>query len=194
MPGVVGEDRDIGVQRADLHHMLVRDDRVALAEMELHRTVRRLGPVFVDLAAVVTDRRSDMEAAGGQPGQRPAPAVAHHACDSWAGSGPDVLHRRAHVQHDRLPGQRRAQRPPTGGVVGRIGQLDAALDPVEQRRRDGQITLGGEAVGDVADVGGDAEDLLADHQAGPGRAVRSGEIGTELVPVAGGEGYRFAHG
>ena len=64
-----------------------------------------------------------------------------------------------------------------------VAELDAALDPVEQRRRDREIAVGRIAVADRPDVAVDPEDLLHDDQpaARPPRGL--GAIDAEPVAV-----------
>jgi hypothetical protein len=52
-------------------------------------------------------------------------------------------------------------------VILAVAELDASLEAVEQRRRDGDIAFGREAVGNVADVDVDAENFLNDDNARP---------------------------
>src|SRR6202012_3686733 len=57
-----------------------------------------------------------------------------------------------------LAGDRHAARSRVSVVAG----LEIGLDMLENRRRDGEIALGREPVGDLPDMGVDAEDLLDD--------------------------------
>jgi hypothetical protein len=147
--------------------------------------------VLVDLAAVIADRRGYLQAAGGQPGQRAAPAVAYHADLSGLPRG---LHRGGDVGHHVVPGEHGSQLPPLGHARLVIVQLDARPNPVEQRRGDREITLLGVAVGHRADMVVDPEDLLADDQPAPRPAGRARDIGVQLVAVGGGQLPRLSHG
>ena len=128
--------------------------------MQLHRAVRLLVREIRHAAAIVADRgREGARARGGDPGDRATPTIADHADPADPGDqfgrGLDIGERL--VQRDLL-----ADRPPGRDVVALIAELDAALDPVEQRRRDDEVALCRIVVADRPDVAVDPEDLLRD--------------------------------
>src|SRR5262249_6073865 len=77
-------------------------------------------------------------------------------------------------------------------LLGRITGFEIAHLTIEQRRRYGCVTLGGEAVGDSFDMMVDAENLLDDDHAPPRRAAGIGPIGAKTMPVGCGEVQHFA--
>ena len=130
-----------------LLHARERDGVVLLAEMELHRAVRLLVREVRHAAAVVADRGGEgARARGGDPRDRAAPAVADAAADAR-----DLLGRRLDVG-ERIRARPLADGAAAGDVVGAVAELDAALDPVEQRRRDRDVALCRIVVAHRADV------------------------------------------
>src|SRR5258708_3967429 len=79
----------------------------------------------------------------------------------------------------------RSQPRQTGGGnrLGIIAGLEATRLAVVERRRDRLVAVGREAVGQLADMSGDAEDLLDQHQAAPPRVQRPGVVGAESETV-----------
>ena len=65
-------------------------------------------------------------------------------------------------------------------VSGRVAELDARLDAVEEARCQREIAVLRELVGHRLDVVIDAENLLDHDDAALGRALRRGEIGADL--------------
>src|SRR5215472_15630411 len=166
-----------------------RNARVQRAVVEEHRTAGLVHQVVRDLA-VVDDRTGEGQLAGGEVGERSAPAIA----DGRRAAGvPHDRNRRSDIAQCDLRGE-------LGAVTGAflevglaVAELDAAAHPVEEARGDRRVALGGEAVGYGADVAVHAEDLLQhDHRAArpPGRR---GEPSLELMAVAGHEGGILAH-
>ena len=62
---------------------------------------------------------------------------------------------------------------------------------MEQLGGDGEVAFAGKALGDVADVGVDAEDFLKDHDAGARGAFRMRYVGAHGGAVTDGEVYEF---
>jgi hypothetical protein len=79
-------------------------------------------------------------------------------------------------------------------ILGPVAELDAATDPVEQRRGYRRVAFRREAIGDRANMAVDTENFLQhdDRAAWPGSGRR--EVGLKLMTVAGHDGGEFAHG
>src|SRR5438477_9606312 len=177
----------------DLLPVLLGNRRVGLAPVEDHRALRLLGRRIGDAAAVVGDgRRHAVDARRGQPRDRAAEAVADHP-DLEAGLL-RFLHRGAHVLDGVVDRQLPAHGAATLDVRLLVAGLEAALDAIEQRGRDGEVAFLGEAIGDALDVVVHAEDLLDHDQGAAGLAARRGFIGGELVSVLGGQVDHLTHG
>src|SRR5918997_2672003 len=128
----IHEHLDAGLLLADRLDVGHRDGGVHLAEVELHRAVRRLVLRRGDAAAVPPDARGEvLRARGAVPGDGAAPAVADDAAPRRARKrrrgGPDVEHGLCGV--DGAP-----QVAALRHVLRRVAQLDAACRAVEQRR------------------------------------------------------------
>src|SRR5262249_5996244 len=165
---------------------------VRLAPVEDHRALRSLRRGFGNAATVIRDRGGDtVDPRRGEPRHGAAEAVADDA-DLEAGLL-GFLDGGAHVLHGVVDGELAAHRAPALDVRLLITRLEAALDAVEQRGRDREVTLLGEAIGHALDVVIDAEDLLNDDQRAPRLARRRGLVGGELVSVFGGQIDHFAH-
>ncbi len=80
-----------------------------------------------------------------------------------------------------------------GGACGVVGQVDATFLAIEQGRRNREVALGGELVGDALDVSRHAEDLLDHDDTAARKAVRPGQVGGERVAV-GRSQLQVAHG
>ena len=74
-----------------------------------------------------------------------------------------------------------------------VAQLDARLNAIEQRRRNGQESVPGIAVGYGTNVRVDAEDLLHHHQCRNRLAVRPSHICAQFLSVQRAQRYIFAH-
>src|SRR5690606_801403 len=107
--------------------------------------------------------------------------------------GRDLLGRRFDVGERLVERHLLAERPAAGHVVGAVAELDATLDPVEQRRRDDDVALPGIIVAHRADVAVHPEDLLHDDQRAARLARRIGPVHAETMPVGGGTLYDLAH-
>src|SRR6202034_4100046 len=142
-------------------------------------------------SAVIHDGAGERQLAGRKIGERAAPAVADDA-------GPaGVLHdRRACC--DVLESGVGLDLPPVADALLRVcrgvAELDTAAHPVEQARRDGGVALGGEAVGDRADVGVDPVDLLHHHHRAARLGLRGHQPRLKRVTVARHDGGELAHG
>src|SRR5579863_1793300 len=183
VPGV-GIDVDLAIaaafllDRLDVAH---RDRGVLLAEMQLCRHLRLLVGILGDLAAVIADgSRETVELDGGQERDGPAHAEADDA-DRAVLLG--RLDRGLRVAHHRAPVRIGDEFARAGDLVRRIAALEIRLLTIEQGRRHRGVTLAGEPVAHRADVMIDAENLLDDDNAAPGRTARVGAIGAELEAV-----------
>ena len=143
-----------------------------------------------DPPAVVADRGGE---AGQASGRRPGDAAAEAIADD-----PDL----AAFAGDRDGGRRVAQRlleielahqgHRAGARLRVVADVETLLDVVEDRRGDGQIPFRGEAVGHLADMRVDAEDLLDDDDPAqrlargvrPPGGDRPGALGLEFNPLA----------
>src|SRR5215468_679240 len=173
-------DEHVGMEFADLAHMRHWDVHVLVAEMQHGRHLRLLALGAVDAAAIVADRRVGLEAGRRQPGDGAAPAKAGD-CDLPCATPLQLLDRRLDVLHRLVEAELGHVLAALGDGVGRIAQLDAGLDVVEEARGERKIALLGELVGDRLDVMVDPEDLLDHHNTALGCAVRRREVSADLA-------------
>src|SRR5215468_9968292 len=75
-----------------------------------------------------------------------------------------------------------------------IAEVDAALDAVEKRRRQGDVAVRGEPVGHRTHVPVDAEDLLDDDETAAWVSRRHREVAVELMAVGSRQLDPLAHG
>src|SRR6516225_11120858 len=168
-----------------------RDAGVLLAEVHLGWALGRLVDQLDDVAAVVAHRpRKPVRLGGGQERYRAAQAEADDADRSLL---LELVDRRLRVAQHGGKIRIGHELAGIGDLVGRIAAFEARLRAVEQGRGDGDETFGRQPIADRADVAVDAENLLNDHDAAHGRALRIGPIGAQLVLVGGGEPELLAH-
>ena len=109
-------------------------------------------------------------------------------CDGYAADGylavAPALFDRSRPRVERCL---RLQLPPARDVVGQVAQVDARLDPVEERRGDRDVALRGVALADAPDVAVDAEDLLHDDQPAARGALRLRSPCRDLRAVGSGQ-------
>src|SRR5208337_1198446 len=118
----------------------------------------------VHARAVVADRRVDAGPSRGQEGEASAEAIADRAGLALE-LGPR-LHRRervAHIAHALIDIEAAAKLARGFDVVGAEAEIDAGFQAPEQIWRERDVSFFGPAVGDRADMGADAENLL-EHQ------------------------------
>src|SRR5271166_3270846 len=176
--GEVEADRDIRILGGELAHARDRNVLVFLAEVEHRWNARLLVFEPEDPAAVVADRGAQaLELRGRQPGDRSAEAIADGA-DPAAFAGD--FDRGGHIAQDllaiELVDDRDAPRP----RVGVVADVEPRLDALEDRGRNGEIIVDGEAVGHRADMGVDAENLLDDDDGAARSPLRVGAPGADL--------------
>ena len=94
-----------------------------------------------------------------------------------------LVNRGLHVAQHRAPIRIGDELAGIGDFVRRISALEIRLLAIEQRRRNGRIAIGGEAIAHRPDVMIDAKDFLNDDDAALGRPARVGAIGAELEAV-----------
>src|SRR5438445_4508389 len=137
-----------------------------------------------DAAAVVAARRREpVDERRREPRERAAHAVAD-------GADLELLrlerpHRGPKVGDHLLPADLAPEGPPALDVARPVAHGDVALDTVEERRRQREVSVGRIAVAHRLDVRVDAEDLLDDDEAPSRRARRRGAVGGEAVAVFG---------
>src|SRR5712691_11039051 len=159
--------------------------------MEHHRALRLLAGIVRDAAAVVAHgARQAFEARRRHPRHRPAPAVAD---DADLARGFHVAPPRPGVQHHLVPLHLRDKGAAPFDIRRRVTDVEPALDPVEERRRHGEIAVRGVAVGDAPDVAVHPEDLLHHDQPSAGFSVGFGAVGGQFVAVGGAEFDHLAH-
>src|SRR3546814_16261441 len=90
----------------------------------------------MDVAAVVADGGRQIVPAGGQPGDRAAPAIADHR--RLAGAG-DEAERGRHVGECRVPGDLASNLTALRDVFLVVAELDARRNEVEPGRSDGEV-------------------------------------------------------
>src|SRR5213593_1674313 len=184
---------EVRVLLLDLLPVLLRDGGIGLAPVEDHRGLRLLRRGVRDAAAVVRDRGGDaVDPRGREPRHGAAEAIPDDA--DLEARLLRLLHRGAHVLHRIVDRQLAAHGAAALDVGLLVARFEPALDPVEQRRRDREVALLGEAIGDALDVVVDAEDLLDHDQRAARLRGRRGFVGGELVSVLGGQVDRLTHG
>src|SRR6267378_8099967 len=133
----------LGQVRMILLHLLpvlLGDRRIGLTPVEDDRGLRLLGRRVGDAAPVVRDgRRHAVDAGRRQPRHGAAEAVADNA--HLEAGLLRLLHRRAHVLHRVVDRQLAAHGAAALDVRLLVAGLEAALDAVEQRRRDGEVAI-----------------------------------------------------
>src|SRR3546814_7299639 len=100
----------------------------------------------MDVAAGEADGGRQIVPAGGQPGDRAAPAIAGHRGRAGAG---DEAERGRHVGECRVPGDLASNLTALRDVVLVVAELDARRHAVEHGRSDGEVAVLGKAVGDT---------------------------------------------
>ncbi len=95
-----------------------------------------------------------------------------------------MRHRGLDIRHHLGVIELHAQLAALANIVLGVAEFHAALGAVEQRRGADRVARGGEAVGHVADVVIDAENLLDDDDA-LGRGCGAGGIGGQSEAVRG---------
>ena len=156
------------------------DVLVLLAEMQKRRDA---GLQFLkpdDPAAVIADGGAQaLKPPRRRPGDRAAEAEADYGdLAAFLGDfdrGGDVAQ---HLLAINPAGDRHAARSRVSVVAG----LELGLDMLENRRRHGEVALGREPVGDVADMRIDAEDLLDDDDPAARRLLRDRRARLESGP------------
>ena len=170
-----------------------------VAEMRHDRHLRFARDLFGGDHATAVVRHGGAQAAeffGRLPGEQAAEAEADDADLAAAGLGHvvdgclDVLHDpRAWQGHH---GGFQCNAGLHGGFV--VAGVHALFNPLEDGRRNRQVALGGEAVGDLLDVRIHAKDFLQDNHGGLGLARRLGHVRGESEAVCGLEVDEFTHG
>ncbi len=175
-PGQGFADRSLGLRRAE---------SVFLGDMQ-HQAAAHVGGLaqrVLDAHAVVRHRAGHVgQPAGRQVGQLAAQAEAQHAglADAFR-PRPQCLKRGAHILHARgfVELLVQAQRPLE--VLAAVGQLDPGRDAPEQVGHQHRIALLGVVFRHLPHGRVDAEDLLAQHDAGALACRRGGEITAETA-------------
>ncbi|MNT09645.1 hypothetical protein D3C72_1444350 [compost metagenome] len=148
-----------------------------------------------DAHAVVAHGRVHARVRGGQVGQLAAEAEAQRA--DLAGAGrvrAQRLHARRDVGHAGFDVELLEEAEGALPVFGRVAQIDAGLHAPEQVGREHHVAFLRIEVGHLAHVGIDAEDLLAQHDAGAAPRGRQGQVAAKgLGAVAGGNVDGVAH-
>ena len=175
---------------ADLLHRLGRGVLVVAGEMQRqrHLDVAGFAEILVDGDAVVTHGAVDAGAGRGQVGKTATETEAERADLALdLRHRPHGLHRGGDVLH-ALVGVERLEVFERLGPVGLgVAQLDAGLDAPEKIRGDDGIAFLGVVVGHLADEAVQAEDLLAQDDAGAMAGTRHRDVRLELAAVLGGD-------
>src|SRR5438552_4431922 len=191
--GVVEEELRFRMRCGEMPRARHRDRGIALAEMRHERALGLLAPSLEDSAAVVRDRAGESGQPGSaHPGDESTPAVYDNA-DATGGS--DGVGRRRDIGQRHLGGGSGLELATARDILRRVTDIEVALIAIEQRRRDGHVTIGREAAADAADVAVDAEDLLGNDQSPAWLALprRIGTIRRQPKPVGGGQLHPLAH-
>src|ERR1700693_5922089 len=136
--------------------------RVLLAEVKHHGNAWNVRKLLMDPAAVIGNRGVDVHARGGQKRDLTAPTVAHHA---HLARGPDMVDGSLNVHHNLIVIQGRHVAKALLAVA--VGDIDFTLHPIEQRRRNGEVSRRGKLLRHVANMARDAEYLLYHNDAAP---------------------------
>ncbi|MOA11410.1 hypothetical protein D3C78_1313480 [compost metagenome] len=177
-------------RREDALARLGRTEAVLLGDVQ-HQAAAQVGGLFqaaFDAHAVVAHGHVHIGAAGGQIGQLAAQAIAQHAHPALllgqpaqhGDRGRDVLQAQLHVE--TLVELERARH-----VSRAVGQLNAGLLAPEQVGHHHHVTLFGQQLRRAAHEIVDAEDLLAQHQAGAVARSRHGHVGAEGLAIVRGD-------
>ena len=192
MVGGVDEDLVLRVFLGELLHPGDRNVLVLVAEVAHQRHFRRHVRVVEDAAAVVGHGAGEARyLVRRHPGDKAAPAIADDA--DLAGFG-RFFRRGLRVFHRHVGRDLAADLAPFRDVVGRVAEIDVLLHAVKHRRRDGDVAVAREAVGDALDVAVHAEDLLDHHDAAARLAGRIGAVRRERATIGCGEFDHLAHG
>ena len=176
-------------RRQDALARLGRTEAVALGDVQ-HQPAAQPGrflQAVLDADAVVAHGHVHVAAAGRQIGQLAAQAVAQRAHAALELGQRAQRHRRTDVAHAQILVEALVQREGARHVVRTVGQFDAGLLPPEQIRRQHHITFLGQPLGGLAHEAVQAEDLLAQHQAGAAARGRHGQIALELAAIMRGD-------
>src|SRR6266540_5128147 len=192
VPGRIDVHRQIGMSGSDPRMMLRRNGLIGLAPMEQHRAARLLRGRVGDAAAVVAHRACHaVDTCGRQPGQRAAEAIADDA--DLEPLGRQGLDGCANVLDGVLDGKFPPDGAATLDILGLVANGEVALDAVEDGRRQRDIAISREAIGDPFDMRVDAEDLLHDDKPAARRPLGRHAIGGKLVAVLGRERDGLSH-
>src|ERR1035437_3437101 len=163
VPRLIPVDFNLGMCGVKLLHLLRRNMRILLAEMQHHRRTRRLVCIVTDPSSVVPHRRRGMQPCRGHPRQGSAEAVADHA-NLLPGCAPSKLHRGCDVRQSllRIELRYKTQRPLHIGAL--VAKLHSLLNAVKERRSHHQESVLCITVRYRADVRVDPEYLLYHHE------------------------------
>src|SRR6185437_3366830 len=161
--------------------MLERCDWIAFAEMHEHGATWLLCGIRCNLRRVIAhDACNSVDLCGATPRHRAAPAIAERR--DLAGRT-DSLSRRTNVSKHLVPWNLAAQFAASNGVIFRIAEFGPTFHAIKQRWCDGVIALCRVAVANPANVRGDAENFLQEHEARARLIHGERLIGAELVSV-----------
>ena len=150
----------VWIGRANLFDVGRGNIWVLFAEVVHDRAPRRFRELILDLPAVIRHGAGHRQFAGGEIGERAAPAIANHRHASRVF---DHVDRRIEVDESLLLRNLHPVSATFLNFLVAVSELDAAANAIEQTRRDGHVAGGGETIGDGPDVPVDAEDFLRDH-------------------------------
>ena len=193
--GVVGARIDVALELGelgqgllDLRHRRRRHEAVVAGEMQQQRALDLLGflQILLDIDAVIADGRIDAGPRRGEIGELAAQAIAQ--CRDLAVAALDLaqrVDRRLDVLGGLVLVEALIEIEGPLEILLAIAELDIGLEAMEEVRRQDEIALLGILIGDLADMAVDAEDLLAEQDAGALAARRRRQIAAEdlAVPV-----------
>jgi len=134
-------------------------------------------------SAVIADGGSGIEARGREPGESPAETVTKHSDSQVAERTARMADRGGNVFQSCVQANFPGRGYSSHHIGGFVGQLEIALDAVEQRGSNDVEPLGRIVIGDSAYVPVYSQDFLDKNDRGLLRPAVPGNIGIELVPI-----------
>src|SRR5215471_18370529 len=133
MTGIVDKQGHFRMSFLDRRDLRRRYVCIARAEMHHHGTTRSLGRMRRNSSAVIADGGSGIEARGREPGESPAETVTKHSDSQVAERTARMADRGGNVFQSCVQANFPGRGYSSHHIGGFVGQLEIALDAVEQR-------------------------------------------------------------